>query len=237
MLARLRAALPWGDAQAAQTARRAITQTRFVVVDVETSGLNLRSDRLLSIGAVIVDAGAIRPADSIELVLRQTRESGHDNILLHGIAGGQQRAGLHAAEALRLFSAFAGADPLVAYHADFDRRFLEGTMREALGARARWTWIDVAWLAPALLDRVGVHRPLDDWCAAYGIAHVARHNAASDALKLGVEHAVRSAIRGHGGMPPRGDRADLTDAEIRNAILYMYNPSAAPKEKSAPVGK
>jgi len=38
---------------------------------------------------------------------------------------------------------------------------------------------------------------------------------------------VRSAIRGHGGMPPRGDRADLTDAEIRNAILYMYNPGAA----------
>ena len=27
-----------------------------------------------------------------------------------------------------------------------------------------------------------------------------------------------------GGMPPRGDRAELTDAEIRNAILYMYNP-------------
>ena len=88
LLARLRAALPWGNMPAAQTARRPITQTRFVVVDVETSGLDLRSDRLLSIGAVAVEAGAIHPADSIELVLRQTQESGHDNILLHGIAGG-----------------------------------------------------------------------------------------------------------------------------------------------------
>jgi cytochrome c5 len=34
-------------------------------------------------------------------------------------------------------------------------------------------------------------------------------------------------------MPPRGDKADLTDAEIRNAILYMYDPGAAP----APSGK
>jgi len=52
-------------------------------------------------------------------------------------------------------------------------------------------------------------------------------------LKQGIEHAVRSAIRGHGGMPPRGDRADLTDTEIRNAILHMYNPGAAPQ----PAGK
>jgi cytochrome c5 len=32
-------------------------------------------------------------------------------------------------------------------------------------------------------------------------------------------------------MPPRGDRADLTDAEIRNAILYMFNPGAVSKDK------
>jgi cytochrome c5 len=47
-------------------------------------------------------------------------------------------------------------------------------------------------------------------------------------LTQGVDNLVRSAIRGHGGMPPRGGLADLTDPEIRNAILYMYNPPAAP---------
>ena len=152
------------------------------MVDVETSGLDTRRDRLLSIGAVAVEAGAIRLADSIELTLRQTVESGHDNILLHGISGGQQRAGLPPTEALELFSAFANAAPLVAYHADFDRQFLERAMRNAPGAPMRWEWIDVAWLAPALLDQVTVQRSLDDWCAAYGIAHVARHNAVSDAF-------------------------------------------------------
>jgi cytochrome c5 len=54
-------------------------------------------------------------------------------------------------------------------------------------------------------------------------------------LKHGVDALVRSAIRGHGGMPPRGDKADLTDAELRNAILYMYNPTAP--AKSAPAAK
>jgi cytochrome c5 len=50
-------------------------------------------------------------------------------------------------------------------------------------------------------------------------------------LKPGLDVVVRSAINGHGGMPPRGGMADLTDAEIRSAIIYMFNggtPSTAP---------
>jgi cytochrome c5 len=43
-------------------------------------------------------------------------------------------------------------------------------------------------------------------------------------LKQGVDPLVRSAINGHGGMPPRGGLANLTDREIRNAIVYMFNP-------------
>ncbi|MFZ2155132.1 MAG: c-type cytochrome, partial [Bradyrhizobium sp.] len=52
-------------------------------------------------------------------------------------------------------------------------------------------------------------------------------------LKDGLDGAVSSAIRGHGGMPPRGDKADLTDNEIKKAINYMFNP-AAPAKKAAP---
>ena len=48
-------------------------------------------------------------------------------------------------------------------------------------------------------------------------------------LKKGLDATVREAIRGHGGMPPRGEKADLTDREVRNAILYMYYPGNAPK--------
>lgn len=56
-------------------------------------------------------------------------------------------------------------------------------------------------------------------------------------LKDGLDGAVSSAIRGHGGMPPRGDKADLTDNEIKSAINHMFNPaasSAKPKPRAAP---
>lgn len=42
-------------------------------------------------------------------------------------------------------------------------------------------------------------------------------------LKPGLDVVVRSAIHGHGGMPPRGGLADLSDVEIRSAIIYMFN--------------
>ena len=45
-------------------------------------------------------------------------------------------------------------------------------------------------------------------------------------LKNGVDATVRSAIHGHGNMPARGGMADLTDPEVRAAILYMFNPGA-----------
>lgn len=42
-------------------------------------------------------------------------------------------------------------------------------------------------------------------------------------LKQGLDTVVASAIHGHGAMPPRGGMADLTDVEIRSAVVYMFN--------------
>jgi cytochrome c5 len=62
-----------------------------------------------------------------------------------------------------------------------------------------------------------------------GAPKVGDRDAWSKRLSQGVDRAVSSAIHGHGGMPPRGDRADLTDSEVRAAILYMFNPKAPAK--------
>jgi cytochrome c5 len=56
-------------------------------------------------------------------------------------------------------------------------------------------------------------------------------------FKQGIDALVASAIRGHGGMPARGDKADLTDPEVKAAIMYMFNPSASsakPRAKAEP---
>ena len=60
-------------------------------------------------------------------------------------------------------------------------------------------------------------------------------------MKQGLDPLTRSAINGHGGMPPRGGVASLTDKELRGAIAYMLNPvttavAASPPDTGIPEG-
>jgi cytochrome c5 len=65
-----------------------------------------------------------------------------------------------------------------------------------------------------------------------GAPKIGDREAWSKRLSQGIDHAVHSAISGHGGMPPRGDKADLTDGEVRAAILYMFDPKAPAKAEA-----
>jgi cytochrome c5 len=52
-------------------------------------------------------------------------------------------------------------------------------------------------------------------------------------LKQGLEAAVLSAIKGHGPMPARGGMANLTDSEMRAAIVFMVNQGVAPAPEAS----
>jgi cytochrome c5 len=52
-------------------------------------------------------------------------------------------------------------------------------------------------------------------------------------ISNGLDKVIHSAIHGHGNMPARGGMADLSDAELRAAIIYMFQQSGAPKEATA----
>src|SRR5262249_13602620 len=52
-------------------------------------------------------------------------------------------------------------------------------------------------------------------------------------MKQGVDAVVRSAINGHGAMPARGGMANLTDTEMKSAVLYMFNAGTVPEKSSA----
>ena len=46
-------------------------------------------------------------------------------------------------------------------------------------------------------------------------------------VKQGLDGVVRSAINGHAALPARGGQADLTDSEMRSAVVYMFNKGTA----------
>jgi len=157
-------------------------RTRYVVVDVEASGLNMVKDKLISIGAIAVCEGVIDVNDAFEVVLRQDKVSSHENILIHGIGGSAQQEGVEPAEALLAFLDYVGHAPLVAYHAEFDQAMIGRALREVFGREIDLSWIDLAWVMPELFrEKIEGQVVLDEWLSLFGIENILRHNAVSDA--------------------------------------------------------
>lgn len=156
---------------------------RWVVVDVESSGLDAGRDALIAVGALAVVDGAIDLADSFEVVIRQAVPSSDENIEVHGIGGTEQTGGEAPAQALAAFLAFVGKDPLVAFHAPFDSIMLKRAIDEHLGVAFRRPWLDLADLAPLAWPKYASRLDgLDAWLEQFAIPVAFRHRAIADCL-------------------------------------------------------
>jgi DNA polymerase-3 subunit epsilon len=158
---------------------------RWIVLDVETSGLNPHSDRLLAIAAVALDVSpdferiAIVIGDSYEAVLKQDLPSNKDNILVHHIGAQAQSEGRPPSEVLKEFQAWVGDCPLLAFHSAFDEAMLGRAYALAGLKPLQNEWLDIEPLAKI----TGVNpslRALDDWLGHFGIECAVRHQAAAD---------------------------------------------------------
>jgi DNA polymerase-3 subunit epsilon len=193
-----------------------LAQARFVVVDVETSGLDARRDELLAIGACAVQELRVRPGESYATILRRDQAGERENILIHGIGPQAQSSGVAPEEALMGFLELAGKVPLVAFHAPFDRTVLDRALRETLGVRLLNPFIDLALLAPALVPEARLaHAGLDDWLAYFGLRALARHRAADDAF-ASAELFLILLARAHGrGLTTVGALYATCEAQAR----------------------
>ncbi len=166
----------------------AVREDRWVMLDVETSGLDPHRDRLLAIAAIALRVDWARKrlsvdlGDSFEVVLRQQEvTAAKDNILLHGIGVQRQREGVEPERALQAFVDYAGQSPLLAFHAAFDEAMINRHARRYLGQGLPHPWVDIEQLCAVTHEQVRA-RSLDEWMAHFGIACAVRHQAAADTL-------------------------------------------------------
>ena len=160
---------------------------RWVVLDVETSGLDTSSAQLLAIGcnAVNIDWQSRRmtliPGDSFEITVKPaTLVTDKTNILVHNIGQQSQAGGVAISEALQIFIAYAGNAPLLAFHAAFDERIISTHVKQELRTQLPNEWLDIAMLCKAMHPKVQAES-LDDWLAYFGIICAKRHQASADA--------------------------------------------------------
>lgn len=159
-----------------------LREQRWVVLDLETSGLNPSRDQVLSIGAVAIEDGAIDFSQQFERTLHRPTQKTNASVLIHGLGPSALAAGCDPAEALLDLLEFIGTSPVLAFHAPFDQRMLARALKQSLGYRLQQHFLDVAELAPMLNpDTVLREARLDDWVARFGLHIEERHHASADA--------------------------------------------------------
>lgn len=165
-----------------------LADLRLLAVDVETTGLDPRRDRLLSIGWVPVDGRHITLAGARELVLAgQTGPAGvGQSATLHGLTDDALAGGVPVDEALdELLTALSGR-ALLAHFADIETGFLSVACRRAFGARLEVPTVDTLELERRHMERMatlprGEDLRLPRVRSRYGLPDYRSHRAVTDA--------------------------------------------------------
>ncbi len=177
-----------------------LQKLRFVVVDLETSGLNTLKDKILSIGAVTIEDSAIALGDQFSCTLRRANHAVSESVLIHQIPPSEVAAGIRPEKALLGLMEYVGSSPLLAFHASFDQRMLVREMDDAFAYDLQHAFYDVAEIAPLLYPEHGMRNPgLDDWVKFFNLQVLQRHTASADALvtaELMLILLKRAAVQG-----------------------------------------
>lgn len=164
-----------------------VDEARFVVLDSETTGLDPRRDKLITIGAVAVRAGEILLEDSFEVMIRLAYNN--SSVTVHGITRDEAAGGMEEREAVELFLEYLGGGVIVGHHIGHDIEALNCACERHFGFRLANRSLDTMDLTLHLNDDGGFAGKamaegfsLDGLCAMFGIAPHDRHTAGGDAF-------------------------------------------------------
>lgn len=150
----------------------------YVAVDLETTGLNPKTDKIIEIGAVRVEAG--KEEAVYETLVNPYRLLEEVTVSLTGIQDGDLKTAPGIGEVLGSFLSFAKGLPLLGHHVIFDYSFLKRAAVN-LGLSLGDEGIDTLSLARLLMP-AGEKKSLEAACGWFGVEQQAKHRALADAM-------------------------------------------------------
>ena len=154
---------------------------RYIIFDLETTGLSAATERIIEIGAVKVENGEI--LESFDLFVDPEKAITPEITRLTSITNEMVAGAPKEAEALEQFFRFCdGCDILVAHNADFDMGFLRAAIRRC-GREEDPVQIDTLVMARAMYPELKKHK-LDTIAERLGVTQKHHHRADDDARVL-----------------------------------------------------
>ena len=152
----------------------------IVCFDIETTGLNVATEAITEIGAVVLRNGEV--AERFQTFVNPNRRLTPEIIGLTGITDAMLKDAPSLKDALTDFLAFVGGRPLAAHNAEFDIGFIRAGCKK-VGLDFDPTYIDSLILAQNLLPELGKYK-LDIVAEHLDLPAFNHHRASDDAATV-----------------------------------------------------
>jgi DNA polymerase III subunit epsilon len=166
----------------------------WVALDCETTGLDLRRDSIISIGAVRIVGNRLLTSQCFEALVRPDRALKPDSVRVHRLRERDVAQGIAAETAVRQLLHFVGSRPLVGYYLEFDRAMLNRIVRPMLGVNLPHAAIEVSSMyyefknrkLPAHERDGAIDLRFATMMADLGLPQLDAHDALNDAVMAGL---------------------------------------------------
>ena len=178
----------------------------WVALDCETTGLNVRSDEIIAIGAVRIRGNRILTSERLELLVRPEKGVSAESVRVHRLREADVAGGLPVAQAVRRLMHFIGSRPLVGYYLEFDVAMLNRAIWPILGQGLPQPKIEVSALyydhkfrqLPPYRQQANADIDLrfDTLMRDLGLPQRDAHDALNDAVMAALAFLKLRALRG-----------------------------------------
>lgn len=164
-----------------------LTEQKFLIIDTETTGLDIKTDRVISIGVVPMTGYTIHPALAVEWILPavSSRSGGID---IHEILPSEKTADITREQVAREFLKMAEGAVIVGHHIEFDVQMMSKFTFETVGQNLLNPFRDTSSLYGRVNDAmylsgrgISANMALDVICKELDIDVDDRHTALGDA--------------------------------------------------------
>jgi DNA polymerase-3 subunit epsilon len=163
-----------------------LNNIRFVVFDTETTGLDVKKDRILSIGCIAITEFQLRVSDQLEAYINQEAFD-PNTVKIHGLLKGGAIEKIDENKAIESFLDYVKNAVLVAHHAAFDVGMINSALQRMTLPKLKNKVLDTGHLfQKTKLDTTRSHFSLDELAKHFRIPLHDRHTASGDAFITGL---------------------------------------------------
>lgn len=130
-----------------------IENVKILAVDFETTGLNAKQDKLLSVGFVELTQQRITLKSSYHQIIKTQTQLEESNVIIHHITDSQQEKGQALAIVVEVLLKALAGNVMLVHFARIERQFLTQACIELYGMAPVFPMIDTLVLAKRRLDK------------------------------------------------------------------------------------